>query len=55
MTSSYLEESAIGSRDMVPARLVVAIGGNATHPEGIRGSPSEQARVAAELGQALRH
>ena len=53
MTSSYLEESAIGSRDKVPARLVVAIGGNATHPEGIRGSPSEQATVAAELGKAL--
>ena len=37
----------------IPSRLVIAIGGNATHPEGIRGTPSEQADVAAGLGQAL--
>ncbi len=36
-----------------PARLVLAIGGNATHPEGIRGTPSEQTEVAARLGTAL--
>lgn len=37
----------------IPPRLVIAIGGNATHPEGIRGTPGEQADVAATLGQAL--
>jgi carbamate kinase len=37
----------------IPDRLVIAIGGNATHPEGIRGTPSEQVAVAANLGNAL--
>ena len=37
----------------IPKRLVIAIGGNATHPEGIRGTPTEQADVAAQLGEAL--
>jgi carbamate kinase len=37
----------------IPPRLVIAIGGNATHPEGIRGTPTEQADVAASLGDAL--
>ena len=37
----------------IPQRLVIAIGGNATHPEGIRGTPQEQADVAAKLGKAL--
>jgi carbamate kinase len=37
----------------IPSRLVIAIGGNATHPEGIRGTPTEQADVAANLGKAL--
>jgi len=41
------------NRDEIPNRLVIAIGGNATHPEGIRGTPSEQADVAAGLGRAL--
>ena len=41
------------NRDEIPSRLVIAIGGNATHPEGIRGTPSEQADVAAGLGRAL--
>jgi carbamate kinase len=39
--------------DKIPDRLVIAIGGNATHPEGIRGTPTEQADVAADLGKAL--
>ncbi len=39
--------------DQIPPRLVIAIGGNATHPEGIRGTPYEQAKIAAALGQAL--
>jgi carbamate kinase len=37
----------------IPPRLLIAIGGNATHPEGIRGTPGEQVAVAAELGNAL--
>lgn len=37
----------------IPARLLIAIGGNAIHPEGIRGTPAEQADVAARLGAAL--
>ena len=40
-------------RDEIPSRLVIAIGGNATHPEGIRGTPTEQADVAAGVGRAL--
>jgi carbamate kinase len=39
--------------DQIPPRLVIAIGGNATHPEGIRGTPYEQAKIAATLAQAL--
>jgi len=37
----------------IPDRLIIAIGGNATHPERIRGTPKEQADVAANLGKAL--
>lgn len=36
-----------------PKRLVIAIGGNATHPEGIRGTADEQAQLAAMTGTAL--
>lgn len=36
-----------------PKRLVIAIGGNATHPEGIRGTADEQAQLAATTGTAL--
>jgi len=35
-------------------RLVVAIGGNATHPENIRGTTEEQEEVAARGARALR-
>jgi carbamate kinase len=35
-------------------RLVVAIGGNATHPENIRGTTSEQEEIAARAARALR-
>jgi carbamate kinase len=41
------------STDQIPPRLVIAIGGNATHPEGIRGTPYEQAKIAAALAEAL--
>jgi len=40
-------------RDEIPKRLLIAIGGNAIHPEGILGTPAEQVRVAAALGEAL--
>ncbi len=33
--------------------LVVAIGGNATHPEDIRGTTEEQELVAARAAEAL--
>jgi len=35
-------------------RLVVAIGGNATHPENIRGTTAEQEQIAARAARALR-
>ena len=37
-----------------PSRLVVAIGGNATHPENIRGTTGEQEEIAARAARALR-
>jgi carbamate kinase len=42
-------------RALPPAeRLVVAIGGNATHPENIRGTTAEQEEIAARAARALR-
>lgn len=41
------------SHDAVPDRLIIAIGGNAIHPEGIRGTAEEQEKLAAETGAAL--
>lgn len=41
------------SRDSIPRRLLVAIGGNATHPENIRGTTEEQVQVAADAAEAL--
>ena len=35
-------------------RLVVAIGGNATHPENIRGTTEEQEEIAARAARSLR-
>ncbi len=37
----------------LPNRLLVAIGGNATHPGHIKGTAAEQATIAAETGRAL--
>jgi len=37
----------------VPDRLLVAIGGNATHPDNIRGTAEEQKAIAAKTAQAL--
>ena len=40
-------------RSELPDRLLVAIGGNATHPDNIRGTTEEQVQVAAQAAQAL--
>ena len=40
-------------QDAFPRRLLVAIGGNATHPEGIRGTAHEQTQLAAATGRSL--
>ncbi len=37
----------------IPDRLLVAIGGNATHPEDIEGTSQEQKTIAARTAQAL--
>jgi carbamate kinase len=37
----------------MPARLLVAIGGNATHPDNIKGTAEEQKAIAAQTAQAL--
>lgn len=37
----------------IPQRLLVAIGGNATHPEDIAGTSEEQANIAAQTAKAL--
>ncbi|MBO44130.1 MAG: carbamate kinase, partial [Rhodospirillaceae bacterium] len=36
-----------------PSRLMVAIGGNATHPEDIEGTSQEQKTIAAMTAEAL--
>lgn len=37
----------------IPRRLLVAIGGNATHPENIEGTSQEQEAIAARTAQSL--
>ena len=37
----------------IPDRILVAIGGNATHPEDIEGTAGEQKTIAADTAQAL--
>ncbi len=39
--------------DEIPRRLLVAIGGNATHPENIRGTSAEQKAIANDTAHAL--
>jgi carbamate kinase len=39
--------------DESPRRLLVAIGGNATHPDNIRGTSEEQKAIAAKTARAL--
>ncbi len=37
----------------IPRRLLVAIGGNATHPENIKGTSAEQKEIAARTARSL--
>ena len=37
----------------IPDRLIIAIGGNAIHPEGIRGTATHQGQLAADTARAL--
>lgn len=37
----------------IPHRIIIAIGGNAIHPSGIKGTSEEQVAIAAETAQAL--
>jgi len=37
----------------IPARLLVAVGGNATHPEDIEGTSAQQAAMAASTAKSL--
>ena len=39
--------------DTFPRRLMVAIGGNATHPEDIEGTSQEQKIIAEKTAKAL--
>jgi carbamate kinase len=40
-------------RAELPDRILVAVGGNATHPENIQGTSDEQRRIAARTANAL--
>lgn len=40
-------------REEIPDRLIIAIGGNAMHPEGSRGSAQEQKQIAADTARSL--
>jgi carbamate kinase len=44
----------MSERRELPERLLIAIGGNATHPDNIRGTVEEQIDIAAATGRALR-
>jgi len=37
----------------IPRRLLVAVGGNAIHPDSIAGTPQEQIDIVAATGRAL--
>lgn len=39
--------------EQIPSRLVIAIGGNATHPEDITGTSEEQKKIAQHTAQVL--
>jgi len=42
-----------GADQVIPRRLLVAVGGNAIHPAGIKGTGEEQVLTAARAGRAL--
>ena len=44
---------AHSSHNLFPDRLIVALGGNAIHPEGIKGTGEEQFEFAREASKAL--
>ena len=46
-------ENASKNTIVDPGRLMVAIGGNATHPEDIEGTSGEQKAIAAMTAEAL--
>ena len=48
-----VSEDAMNEERKLPKRLVVAIGGNATHPEDIEGTSEEQKAVAQRTAEAL--
>ena len=37
----------------IPDRILVAIGGNATHPEDIEGTSREQKAIATSIAEAI--
>ncbi len=37
----------------IPGRVLVAIGGNATHPEDIEGTSREQEAIAASIAEVI--
>jgi carbamate kinase len=43
----------VAERQQQPGRLLVAVGGNATHPESIEGTSNEQKAIAAKTAEAL--
>jgi carbamate kinase len=43
----------MASISLIPRRVVVAVGGNATHPEEIRGTADEQRIIAARTARSL--
>jgi len=43
----------VSCRYEIPQRLLVAVGGNAIHPEGILGTPQEQGEIVAATARAL--
>src|SRR5262245_41194639 len=49
----HWEQTDVALRDSIPDRLIIAIGGNAIHPEGSRGTAEEQAELAAQTARAL--
>ena len=48
-----VEDPAVVSPSGIPDRILVAIGGHATHPEDIEGTSAEQKAIAANTADAL--